>query len=193
MEVSDVGQREDDAWARHHLRFRTTAPHHSRYWIAAVSWSGLARPGWRSGRGIGVAYTQIAVEPDYTLRIAPMRLELAPGKVIETFHITAPCRSGAAPSRRPPSQHPPISIASDLGSEGLADRRHCFAYPIRRPRTLRRDASCSRRRRAEVGGGRRRNGAQEAAGRPPVSVCRLAAAKPVPIKPPAAIKARERC
>jgi FtsP/CotA-like multicopper oxidase with cupredoxin domain len=46
---------------------------------------GAGAAGMALGTGIGVAYTQIAAEPDYTLRIAPMRLELAPGKVIETF------------------------------------------------------------------------------------------------------------
>jgi FtsP/CotA-like multicopper oxidase with cupredoxin domain len=34
---------------------------------------------------MGRAYTQIATAPDYSLRIAPFRLELAPGKVIQTF------------------------------------------------------------------------------------------------------------
>ena len=37
------------------------------------------------GTGLGSAYTQIAAAPDYSLRIAPLRLELAPGKVIDTF------------------------------------------------------------------------------------------------------------
>ena len=37
------------------------------------------------GAAMGEAYTQIANAPDYSLRIAPLRLELAPGKVIETF------------------------------------------------------------------------------------------------------------
>ena len=37
------------------------------------------------GGGLGRAYTQAATAPDYRLRIAPMRLELAPGKVIDTF------------------------------------------------------------------------------------------------------------
>jgi FtsP/CotA-like multicopper oxidase with cupredoxin domain len=34
---------------------------------------------------MGRAYTQIANAPDYSLRIAPLQLELAPGKVIDTF------------------------------------------------------------------------------------------------------------
>ena len=41
-----------------------------------------------AGIGFGAAMgalTQTASAPDYSLRIAPMRLELAPGKVIETF------------------------------------------------------------------------------------------------------------
>ena len=37
------------------------------------------------GTALGKAYTQIATAPDYSLRIAPLRLELGPGKVIETF------------------------------------------------------------------------------------------------------------
>lgn len=37
------------------------------------------------GGGLGRAYTQAATAPDYRLRIAPMRLELAPGRVIDTF------------------------------------------------------------------------------------------------------------
>jgi hypothetical protein len=40
---------------------------------------GAGAAGMALGTGIGVAYTQIAAEPDYKLRIAPMRLELAPG------------------------------------------------------------------------------------------------------------------
>jgi FtsP/CotA-like multicopper oxidase with cupredoxin domain len=46
---------------------------------------GAGAAGMALGAGIGTAYTQIAAAPDYTLRIAPTRLELAPGKVIETF------------------------------------------------------------------------------------------------------------
>jgi FtsP/CotA-like multicopper oxidase with cupredoxin domain len=37
------------------------------------------------GTAMGRAYTQIATAPDYSLRIAPLRLELAAGKVIDTF------------------------------------------------------------------------------------------------------------
>jgi hypothetical protein len=37
----------------------------------------------RSARGLGTAYTQSANAFDYTLRIAPLRLELAPGKTID--------------------------------------------------------------------------------------------------------------
>src|ERR1035438_7870170 len=46
---------------------------------------GVGAAGMALGTGIGVAYTQSANAPDYTLRIAPLRLELAPGKVIESF------------------------------------------------------------------------------------------------------------
>jgi len=37
------------------------------------------------GSAIGTTYAQVAGAPDYSLRIAPLRLELAPGKVIDTF------------------------------------------------------------------------------------------------------------
>jgi FtsP/CotA-like multicopper oxidase with cupredoxin domain len=46
---------------------------------------GAGAAGMVLGTAIGRAYTQIATAPDYSLRIAPLRLEFAPGKVIETF------------------------------------------------------------------------------------------------------------
>jgi FtsP/CotA-like multicopper oxidase with cupredoxin domain len=46
---------------------------------------GAGAAGMALGAAMGRAYTQIATAPDYTLRIAPLRLELAPEKVIETF------------------------------------------------------------------------------------------------------------
>ena len=46
---------------------------------------GAGAAGLALGGGLGRAYTQAAPAPDYTLRIAPMRLELAPGKIIDTF------------------------------------------------------------------------------------------------------------
>jgi FtsP/CotA-like multicopper oxidase with cupredoxin domain len=46
---------------------------------------GAGATGMALGTGLGSAYTQIAAAPDYSLRIAPLRLELAPGKVIDTF------------------------------------------------------------------------------------------------------------
>src|SRR5580658_9490554 len=46
---------------------------------------GAGAAGMAFGAAIDVAYTQIVTAPDHTLRIAPHRLELAPGKVIETF------------------------------------------------------------------------------------------------------------
>src|SRR5215470_5882463 len=46
---------------------------------------GAGAAGMLLGIAIGRAYTQIATAPDYSLRIAPLRLELAPGKVIDTF------------------------------------------------------------------------------------------------------------
>jgi FtsP/CotA-like multicopper oxidase with cupredoxin domain len=44
-----------------------------------------AGTGAGAGTAIGTTYAQIAGAPDYSLRIAPLRLELAPGKVIDTF------------------------------------------------------------------------------------------------------------
>jgi FtsP/CotA-like multicopper oxidase with cupredoxin domain len=46
---------------------------------------GVGAAGMAFGAAMGEAYTQIAGAPDYSLRIAPLLLELAPGKVIDTF------------------------------------------------------------------------------------------------------------
>jgi FtsP/CotA-like multicopper oxidase with cupredoxin domain len=46
---------------------------------------GAGAAGMALGTGLGTAYTQIAGAADHTLRIAPLRLELAPGRVIDTF------------------------------------------------------------------------------------------------------------
>jgi len=46
---------------------------------------GAGAAGMTFGTALGTAYTQIAAAADHSLRIAPLRLELAPGKVIETF------------------------------------------------------------------------------------------------------------
>jgi len=50
------------------------------------------------GLGIG-APTQAAEAPDYALRIAPIRLEIAPGKVIETFAYNGIALAQAIPTR----------------------------------------------------------------------------------------------
>jgi FtsP/CotA-like multicopper oxidase with cupredoxin domain len=55
-------------------------PIHRRSFLLAAGAAGAAL-----GAGLGAAYTQNANVADYTLRIAPLRLELAPGKVIDTF------------------------------------------------------------------------------------------------------------
>src|SRR3984957_4637322 len=59
---------------------------------ASASWMdrrgfliGAGVAGMACGAAIDKAYTQIVTAPDYSLRIAPLRLELAPGKVIQTF------------------------------------------------------------------------------------------------------------
>jgi FtsP/CotA-like multicopper oxidase with cupredoxin domain len=46
---------------------------------------GAGAAGMAVGAAIPEAYTQIATAADHSLRIAPLRLELGPGKVIETF------------------------------------------------------------------------------------------------------------
>jgi FtsP/CotA-like multicopper oxidase with cupredoxin domain len=46
---------------------------------------GAGAAGAALGAGLGAAYSQVVNAPDYTLRIAPQRLELAPGKIIDTF------------------------------------------------------------------------------------------------------------
>jgi FtsP/CotA-like multicopper oxidase with cupredoxin domain len=46
---------------------------------------GAGAAGMALGAAMGRAYTQVAATADYVLRIAPLRLELASGKVIETF------------------------------------------------------------------------------------------------------------
>src|SRR5262249_52767914 len=46
---------------------------------------GAGAAGTAVGAGLGRAYSQAASAADHTLRIAPLRLELAPGKTIDTF------------------------------------------------------------------------------------------------------------
>lgn len=46
---------------------------------------GAGATGMALGTALGTAYTQTAAAADHSLRIAPFRLELAPGKVIQTF------------------------------------------------------------------------------------------------------------
>jgi hypothetical protein len=46
---------------------------------------GAGAAGMVLGTAMGRAYTQIATAADHSLRIAPLSLELAPGKVIQTF------------------------------------------------------------------------------------------------------------
>src|SRR5437899_5732776 len=60
--------------------------------LSSTSWMprrnflmGAGAAGMTFGTALGTAYTQIAAAADHSLRIAPLRLELAPGKVVETF------------------------------------------------------------------------------------------------------------
>jgi hypothetical protein len=61
---------------------------------------GAAAAGAALGSALGRAYTQIAAAPDYSLRIAPLRLELAPGKVIDLQQLERGSCSGAPPIYR---------------------------------------------------------------------------------------------
>ena len=54
---------------------------------------GAGVAGMASGAAIDAAYTQIVSAADYSLRIAPLQLELAPGKVIQTFGYNGTVRS----------------------------------------------------------------------------------------------------
>src|SRR5690348_1732701 len=67
---------------------------------------GAGAAGMVLGITMGRAYTQIAKAPDYSLRIAPLRLELAPGEGDPDFHLQrSRARSGIPAARRQPSQH----------------------------------------------------------------------------------------
>src|SRR3981189_318723 len=67
----------------------------SRSWIDRRGFVlGAGAVGMSLGAISGTAYTQIASRADHSLRIAPLRLELAPGKVIDTFAY-----SGTVPGR----------------------------------------------------------------------------------------------
>src|ERR1700751_5169641 len=55
-------------------------PIHRRSFLFGAGTAGAA-----FGTGLGPAYTQNENAADYSLRITPLRLELAPGKAIDTF------------------------------------------------------------------------------------------------------------
>jgi hypothetical protein len=74
---------------------------HRRSFLVGAGATGMAL-----GTALGSAYTQIATAPDYSLRIAPLRLELAPREGDRHLWLQWHCtRSGAAPSRRPSGKH----------------------------------------------------------------------------------------
>jgi FtsP/CotA-like multicopper oxidase with cupredoxin domain len=74
--------------ARSSIPSRRDAP--SGSWIDRRGFLiGAGAAGIALGGGLGRAYTQAANAPDHALRIAPLRLELAPGKVIDTFGYNA--------------------------------------------------------------------------------------------------------
>ena len=58
---------------------------------------GAGAVGMALGAASGTAYTQIASRADHSLRIAPLRLELAPGKVIDTIETAHLGDPDAAP------------------------------------------------------------------------------------------------
>jgi FtsP/CotA-like multicopper oxidase with cupredoxin domain len=68
------------------MRSTTHQPSKPTPWIDRRGFViGAGAAGAALGSGLGAAYSQIATAPDYALRIAPAKLELAPGKIIETF------------------------------------------------------------------------------------------------------------
>ena len=72
---------------------------------------GAGAAGIACGGALSVAYAQIAGAADYTLRIAPLRLELAPDKTIDTFGY-----NGTVPGpriRAREGQHVSIDIRND--------------------------------------------------------------------------------
>jgi len=78
---------------------------------------GAGAAGIALGGGLGTAYTQTANAADYTLRIAPMKLELARGKVIDTFAY-----NGAVPGpllRLREGQQVNIDITDDTDIEDI--------------------------------------------------------------------------
>jgi FtsP/CotA-like multicopper oxidase with cupredoxin domain len=82
---------------------------------------GAGAAGMAVGMGIGLAYAQIAGKPDYSLRIAPLRRELAPGKVVDTYGYNGTVPGPVLRLR----EGQPVSIdisnncASGVGSKGL--------------------------------------------------------------------------
>jgi FtsP/CotA-like multicopper oxidase with cupredoxin domain len=46
---------------------------------------GAGAAGVAAGAGLGLAYSEAVTAPDHSLHIAPLRLELAPGKTVDTF------------------------------------------------------------------------------------------------------------
>jgi FtsP/CotA-like multicopper oxidase with cupredoxin domain len=78
---------------------------------------GAGAAGVALGTASGAAYTQIADAADYTLRIAPMRLELAPGRVVDTFAY-----NGTVPGpvlRLPEGRQVSIDIRNDTDIDDI--------------------------------------------------------------------------
>src|SRR5258708_1566202 len=71
---------------REEPRFRCRRNALSGSWLGRREFLiGAGAAGVALGGGLGRAYTQTVTAPDHTLSIAPLRLELAPGKIIDTF------------------------------------------------------------------------------------------------------------
>jgi hypothetical protein len=79
---------------------------HRRDFLIGAGASGMAL-----GTALGTAHTQTAAAPDYLLRIAPLRLELAPGKVAaKSILISATTRTWTTSSIGTDCTCPPRSM-----------------------------------------------------------------------------------
>lgn len=60
-----------------------------------------AGAGMAAGAALGTAYAHVAAAPDYTLRIAPLKLGLAPRRAVDTFGYNGTVPGGALEGSAP--------------------------------------------------------------------------------------------
>jgi FtsP/CotA-like multicopper oxidase with cupredoxin domain len=92
--------------------------------VSACAWMprrnfllGAGAAGMVLGVTMGRSYTQTAAPPDHTLRIAPLRLELGPGTVIDTFGYNGTVPGPAL--RLPEGRQVSIDIHSDTDVDDI--------------------------------------------------------------------------